>query len=213
VIIGWASDWQSYVPVQQEGWCGYFALPRRVELTEGDRLKFIPVEELRTLRHSPQTYAAFTLGAGERKTVSAGDGISAELIIRIDMEKTDAQALALYVRADAAGNERTRIALDFQSGELTLDLSRSDPRGIEPRRCKIEIGGKELLLHIFLDTCSVELFTGDYKTALTGNIYSNPESREIAIESMGGEIRAAGIETWGLAACAGVNFEETGVKV
>jgi beta-fructofuranosidase len=200
VIIGWASDWRSYAPVQDEGWCGYFALPRRVEFAEDCRLRFIPIEALQALRYAPKQYAPFILKKGERRQIAAGDGISAEIIIHIDREQTGGSGLALDLRADGKGEERTRVTLDFCSGELVFDRSRSDSRGMERRRCTIDTGKKEPLLHIFLDTCSVELFTDDYRIALTGNIYSRPESGSIFIESLGGETRITGIETWGIAA-------------
>jgi beta-fructofuranosidase len=202
VMIGWTSDWAEvdcYGPVQQEGWCGYFALPRRLELASDGRLCFIPVEELQTLRISPQTYGAFTLRSGERRPLEAGDGVSCEVLLRIDAGRTTAAKLTLDLRAGEA--EYTRVELDFRSGELVFDRTHSDASyATGLRRCPVSLKGKaEILLHLFLDTCSVEIFTDDYKTAMTGNIFPQAESSALFIEASGGDIAVAGIATYGLA--------------
>jgi beta-fructofuranosidase len=200
VIIGWAGDWgASYDPARQEGWCGYFALPRRIEPAPGGKLRFIPVEELQSLRESAKSYDFFLLPEGEPLPVQAGDGISCELLLRICLAKTTAQKMTLDLRA--GGDEYTRIELDFRAAELSFDRGHSDAfysSGV--RRSPVELAGKEeILLHIFLDTCSVELFFNDYKTAMTGNIFPRADSSLIFIEAKGGTAAIAGIETYGLA--------------
>jgi beta-fructofuranosidase len=199
VIIGWASDWGNcYGPAQQEGWCGYFALPRRIEPAHDGKLRFIPVEELQSLRESSKTYEFFLLPEGKRLSLQAGDGVSCELLLRICLVKTTAKKMIFDLRAGR--EEYTRVELNFPEAELSLDRGHSDASystGI--RRCPVEIAGKtEIMLHIFLDTCSVEIFFNDYKTAMTGNIFPQPESSSIFIEAKGGTAAIAGIETYGL---------------
>ena len=37
-------------PTYQEGWCGFYNIPREAVLAEDNTLKFIPVKELQNLR-------------------------------------------------------------------------------------------------------------------------------------------------------------------
>jgi sucrose-6-phosphate hydrolase SacC (GH32 family) len=60
-----------------------------------------------------------------------------------------------------------------------------------------------IMLHIFIDTCSVELFFNNYKTAMTGNIFPRPEHSSIFIKAEGGIVAVAGIETYGLSGIGG----------
>jgi beta-fructofuranosidase len=200
VIIGWASDWSNcYGPAPQEGWCGYYALPRKIDLAGDGRLRFIPIEDLQSLRESPKNYDFFLLPEDKRIPLQAGDGISCELLLRICPAKTTAKKMTLDLRV--GGDEYTRVELDFSKAVLSLDRGHSDASyssGI--RQYPIEIAEKvEILLHIFLDTCSVELFFNDYKTVMTGNIFPQPEHSSIFIKAEGGIVAVAGIETYGLA--------------
>jgi beta-fructofuranosidase len=204
VIIGWASDWGNcYGPARQEGWCGYFALPRSVEPSGVGKLRFVPIAELQSLRESPKRYDSFLLSEDKRMPLQAGDGLSCELLLRIGLSKTTARELILDLRSDlrSGGAEYTRVKLDFSRAELSFDRGHSDASyssGI--RRSPVELTGKEeITLHIFLDTCSVELFFNDYQTAMTGNIFPGPESSSIFIEAKGGAAAISGIETYGLA--------------
>jgi beta-fructofuranosidase len=201
VIIGWAGG--CYGPTQQEGWCGYLALPRRIEPARDGKLRFIPIEELQSLRESPKRYNSFLLPEGKRFFLDAGGGVSCELLLRIRLAETTAQKMTLDLRA--GGDEYTRVELDFSAAELSLDRGHSDAfYSFGIRRGQVEIDGiPELLLHIFLDACSVELFFNDYKTVMTGNIFPQPEHASIFIKAEGGGVAVAGIETYGLSGIGG----------
>ena len=46
----WMPFWKDWGPTYQEGWCGFFNIPREAVLAEDNTLKFIPVKELQDLR-------------------------------------------------------------------------------------------------------------------------------------------------------------------
>ena len=52
ILVGWANAWdwmpfwKDWGPTYQEGWCGFFNIPREAVLAEDNTLKFIPVKEL-----------------------------------------------------------------------------------------------------------------------------------------------------------------------
>ena len=55
-MVAWSNEWEwmpffkDWGPTYREGWCGFFNIPREVEMTETGRLRFIPIRELETLR-------------------------------------------------------------------------------------------------------------------------------------------------------------------
>jgi sucrose-6-phosphate hydrolase SacC (GH32 family) len=55
-----------------------------------------------------------------------------------------------------------------------------------------------IMIHIFIDTCPVELFFNDYKAVMTGNIFPHPEHSSIFIKAEGGIIAVADIKTYEL---------------
>ena len=46
----WMPFWKDWGPTYQEGWCGFYNIPREAVLAEDNTLKFIPVKELQNLR-------------------------------------------------------------------------------------------------------------------------------------------------------------------
>ena len=56
ILVGWANAWdwmpfwKDWGPTYQEGWCGFYNIPREAVLAEDNTLKFIPVKELQDLR-------------------------------------------------------------------------------------------------------------------------------------------------------------------
>lgn len=46
----WMPFWKDWGPTYQEGWCGFYNIPREAVLAEDNTLKFIPVKKLQNLR-------------------------------------------------------------------------------------------------------------------------------------------------------------------
>lgn len=98
IIVGWANEWEwmpfwkNWGPTYQEGWCGFFNIPREVRLMPDNTLQFLPIEELKILRTGGHKIECFTVGEEEEK-LQAGDGISFEMKMKIDLGATDAERL------------------------------------------------------------------------------------------------------------------------
>ena len=49
-----------------------------------------------------------------------------------------------------------------------------------------------------MDSISIEVFTDNGRTTMTNNTFSNPESNELSITTVGGRTRLLGLRTYGL---------------
>ena len=49
-----------------------------------------------------------------------------------------------------------------------------------------------------MDSISIEVFTDNGRTTMTNNIFSNPESNELSISTVGGRTLLLGLRTYGL---------------
>ena len=49
-----------------------------------------------------------------------------------------------------------------------------------------------------MDSISIEVFTDNGRTTMTNNIFSNPESNDLSINTVGGRTRLLCLQTFGL---------------
>ena len=62
----WMPFWKDWGPTYQEGWCGFYNIPREAVLAEDNTLKFIPVKELQDLRKNKQEEADILIKEDEK---------------------------------------------------------------------------------------------------------------------------------------------------
>ena len=76
ILVGWANAWdwmpfwKDWGPTYQEGWCGFFNIPREAVLAEDNTLKFVPVKELQDLRKNKQEEADILIKRRREKRTS-----------------------------------------------------------------------------------------------------------------------------------------------
>lgn len=198
----WMPWWKGFGTTAQEGWCGAMSIPREVRV-QGDLLRFLPVEELRSLRKNYRDYGPLHLYEWSRMEIEAGDGVHCEILAVLSLQETAAERLIFQVRcADGVqgGNNRcTKLIFDLREGRLTVDRNGADDWSTGRKSCKLRLLSQEsLLIHIFMDTASVELFTDDYTTAFSTNIYPEEACTELYVRAEGGGASFLSFETWGM---------------
>lgn len=207
VMVTWANNWdwmpwyKDFGPTYQEGWCGAMTLPREVSLDLSDNLlTFKPVGEIEKLRTSPKIYNDIHLSSGETKVIDAGDGISYELILDINLKQSNCTTINLGLRSNE--EKQTMISLNLKTCEIIFDRSNAD--GWSQGVCHTVIrdaGNDKLQVRIFSDTSSLEIYTdgnenSGYKTVLSGNIYPDSTCHGTWIESIDGDLMIDRIQTY-----------------
>ena len=162
-------------------WRGAMTLPRELSLAdtaEGWRLLQSPVST-EALRGTP------------RHLVGAGlvDAAGEVLELRWELDPGLAEVSTLDVRCGPAG-QHTRIGIDHRHGVIWIDRSHSGalPNAAhwQGRREQRWSGAKsQLALHVIVDRCSVEVFSGDGRVALTEVIYPGDASTGVAVLKQG----------------------------
>lgn len=96
-LVGWANAWdlmpfwKDWGPTYQEGWCGFYNIPREAVLAEDNTLKFIPVKELQDLRKNKQEEADILIKEDEKNEYQ--NNFSCNIYNVDDAQKNEVKAI------------------------------------------------------------------------------------------------------------------------
>ncbi len=211
LMVGWANAWdwmpfwKDWGPTYQEGWCGFFSVPREAVLDADGMLKFVPVKELELLREDGVSIQELELVdpvPGDAATSSSGNlslcnGCVFELKMKVDLQKTTASQLILKLRS--VKEKYTEIVFDLAKSEIRFDRSHSDNWSTGVAKCPLNLLGRDTLdIHVYSDKSSVELFSNGYRNNLSCNIYNADENQENYLIAKDGTIAITELNTWKL---------------
>lgn len=207
IMVGWANEWEwmplwkDWGPTFKEGWCGSFNFPREIKMMENGKLQFVPIKEIEIIRENGKQINELIVTENEIE-MNAGDGISFEMKLKIDLEKSDAEKLELDLRC--GGDKKTICLFDFKKAEMSVDRNKADgwSRGISRSVLYLK-EKKELGVHILSDQSSLEIFTNQYQTNHSNNIFAGNEQNQMKIRAYGGNVVLKDIETYGLKTSCG----------
>lgn len=202
ILVAWANGWswmtwwKDWGPSYQEGWCGFFNLPRQVRLMSNHTLQFVPVEELKQLRGSQKRKYDVNVEK-EAEDISGGDGVAFESRLVLDLEKTEADRIKLELRSD--DRKKTVVIFDLKKGQLTVDRNHADGWSTGIGRCNFRVSGKKMLdIHIFSDQSSIEIFSSDYQVNFSCNVFASCSQNRNMVYAEGGRAFFSSIESFGI---------------
>lgn len=201
IIVGWSNAWdwmpfwKDWGPTYKEGWCGFFNIPREVEILEDNTLRFKPIREVETLRSRHEKAEAIILSGASKLEISSGNSL--EVKMTIDLERTQTNEVCLEIRADE--RNYTKVVFDLRDSEIRFDRNKADEwsEGIARGPLKL-INKKELDIHIFIDQSSIELFCNDYQSNLSCNVFARKEQDKNYVFIEEGNLYIKEIESWKL---------------
>ncbi|MFJ5699281.1 glycoside hydrolase family 32 protein [Arthrobacter sp. NPDC093139] len=194
LMIAWMNNWQYAASTPSEGWRSAMSLVREVRLeSRGGR----PV----LIQEAVDPFAAsgtglFTLGRQELEsgiTWLPAEASGDVLRIEAEFEPAGSGKTGLVLRAgsgDAAGLERTVLAYDSATGELSLDRTASGDVGFHEdfpsvERVAVPLIDGRLRLRVFLDRCSVEVFAQDGLATITDQVFPSDSSTAVGLLAEG----------------------------
>ena len=203
IMVAWANAWdwmpfwKDWGPAYREGWNGFFNLPREVRLLPDNTLQFLPVAELRALRSQPLSLSGLTLEPEREFAVAAGDGVSFELRLTIDLARTSAASIDLLLRRGAG--RQVVCTLDLEHAMVYVDRNAADgwSRGVSKSDLFLA-GRKTLDVHVFSDRSSLEIFTSNYTNNHSLNVYAPQEQNGICLVARGGSASIPALESHAL---------------
>jgi beta-fructofuranosidase len=205
IIIAWLNAWdwmpwfKNFGPTFNNNWCGAMSGPRTIELDEDGHLKFMPVEELKSLRGEHYHLDSTIINKETDHFPKSIKGDCIEIKAEFKLKDCHAEEFGFKLRVSASGDEETVLSYLLGTGELQFNRNSSDGWSEGIRKCKLESTGQDTLkLHIYVDTCVVEVFTDEGRTAMSNNIYPSPDSVNLKIFSNGAEVELVSLDIWQL---------------
>lgn len=202
ILVGWANEWEwmplwkDWGPTYKEGWCGSFNIPLEIRMRSDGTLQFCPIEEAAGLRETSVCEDTFIV-TEDTKELRAGDGVSFELKMKIDLEETDADQIELSLRCGEG--KKTVCLFDLKKAEMSVNRNLADgwSRGISRSVMYIK-GKKELDVHILSDQSSLEIFTDQYQNNHSNNIFAGNAQNQLKIRALGGRAVIKDYRSYGL---------------
>ena len=202
ILISWAKGWdwmpfwKDWGPTYKEGWCGSFNIPREVKMNPDHTLRFEPVEELKLLREGACVKEEILLEE-ETMDIPLSDGVSYELKLEIDLGSTTAEKFSLQLRSD---NERkTEVMFDLRDQSMQVSREHADGWSKGASHSPLKMKDREkLLIHIFSDKSSIEVFAENYETNHSCNIFADETQDHNRISVPRGKLKIRSLETWAL---------------
>ena len=82
----------------------------------------------------------------------------------------------------------TKIMFNITDKKITFDRNNSDDYSKGIKTCDLELDSNILSIKILSDTSSLEIYTNNYKTVLTSNIYPSENENKIEMIATDGEV-------------------------
>lgn len=174
ILIAWMDHWASKFPTKEDGWAGAMTIPREIKLNNEGNVRFQPVEELKMLRAKEEQYHELNF---TKSFSPETKGQSIEIKSSFDLSTTNSETFGLKVLKSDDGEEFTEIKYDAKTSKVTVDLNKAGHvSGIASAEVE---PSEELLLHIYIDRCSVELFINNGEKVITNRVYPKNTSNQI----------------------------------
>lgn len=201
IMIGWQNSWtwmpwfNGFGPTVEDKWNGCMSIPREIKLTKDNRLQFIPVKELETLRRECVSFND-KVCSDEGMDLNIGNGVHYELNIDIDLSKTTSNEFSIELRKSK--EKETKITFDLKNKKMIFNRDNSDEYSKGIKICDLDVEGNVLSFKILSDTSSIEIYTNDYTTVLTSNIYPSSEETNIKMTSKDKDVYVSRFEGYAL---------------
>ncbi len=203
VWLGWMSNWQYAGDVPTSPWRSAMSIPRELHLVKTDEgicLLQTPVKELQSLRGEPRRFGGGSVAQANawirKESLLSGP---LELIVELAADSEGPQGVKLFVGKD----EATVVGVDRQRGQVYIDRTRSGNVKFHPKFANVQMAplaarDKPISLHLFIDSCSVEVFVNDGEQVLTVLTFPSSESRGLELFGSPDEATISSLEVWPL---------------
>ena len=189
VAMNWMNTWDYNKLLQNTGnytFNGTYNLPVELGLTKASdgtyRLTQDPVANLDTLRDTDNAVTVSDMKLGQDATVTPLDfhGTTYEIEATFMPDEGSTPTVGFNVRVGSG--EKTRLSYDFATDTITLDRSQSGfilNGAFSTPRSQADVehnADGSITLHVYVDSMSIEAFTGDYAVAGANQIFPSPAS-------------------------------------
>ena len=203
VWVAWASNWAYARQLPTTPWSGQCSIPREVYLHKSGKqvqLRQRPTAELQNLRKEQLANGVYNLAQLEEIISSLRPGPAREILLKFQITQHSEFGLRLRV----SPGEETLVVYNAQKQTLIVDRTRSGkheffPGFAEIHEAHMPANDGNVCLHIFMDTCLLEVFGNDGETVITDLIDPAEHSIGMQIYQSGDVPTQIQITVWELA--------------
>ncbi|EOT45099.1 MULTISPECIES: glycoside hydrolase family 32 protein [Enterococcus] len=203
ILVAWANGWdwmpwwKDWGPTFKEGWCGSFNLPREAILDTDNTVKFVPIEELQSIRKSAEAIHKKSILEKGEFSIPTANGNCFELEMTIDLANSTADSFELRLRSN--DHLATIATFDLRKQILTVSRDNSDDWSQGTTKSNLLLEDEATLkIHLFVDQSSIEIFTDDYKTNHSLNVFAKEDQNRNYVSVAEGTLVINQLETWEL---------------
>jgi fructan beta-fructosidase len=202
IWIGWLNNWHYANTIPTLPWRGLFSIPRELRLRKypkGFRLLQQPIAELRQLRQTLYHVIDTDIATVNTQLVELKMDIAQEIKAEFALGTTREFGIKICT-GDA---EETVIGYNAQKQELFVDRRYSGDNAFSDRfagvhRASLPLEGGKIGMHIFMDSCSVEVFGNDGHTVISDLIFPHSQSTKLEFYALDGDVRLNTLDFWQL---------------
>jgi sucrose-6-phosphate hydrolase SacC (GH32 family) len=193
VMIGWMNNWQYASALPTKPWRGQMTIPRKLTLRttpDGIRLFQEPIDSLQNLQEQPFHLTDQTVEQLNRKLSNVAHALAHTFKIQSTVPLGTAQEVGWKLLADDGSS--TIVGYDTETRRLFVDRRHSGVVGFSrefPVRttAPLSLPGNLLQLQMLVDRCSIEVFAGGGRIAMTNLVFPLVGAQGIQVYSKGGD--------------------------
>ena len=202
IWIAWMNNWEYANAIPTSPWRGAFSIPRELGLRlEAGRLHLIqkPIDELQQLRQSLYHAADLDLSQVNADLSRLKPNMARE--IKVEFTLGSASEFGIVLGTGEA--QQTLIGYDLQAQEMFVDRRRSGDSSFSSEfagvhRALLPPQERKIRLHVFLDTCTVEVFGNDGRAVISDLIFPDPAKVTMQLYADEGDVHLNVLEVWEL---------------
>ncbi len=205
IMFGWLNSWewmpwfQDFGPTVQQNWCGAISLPRVLSLDQTGHLRFTPVREAESLREEHFHWESAVLHPGERLIDHKAGGVSLEIALTCDLQRTTAGEFGLILRANETTGCQTVLRYITKTGELIFDRSRADGCSAQGSQCICPADALgRISFRVYVDSSCVEVYGNGGQVCMTNRIYPDAGCTQTEVYVKDGSAEIVSLDVWTL---------------
>ena len=204
IWIGWLNNWHYANQIPTSPWRGLFSIPRELRLrkySEGLRFVQEPVRELIGIRQP----LYHVIGTDVATVNSELNEVEMDIAGEIQAEFVIDTAREFGIKICTSDAEETVIGYDTQAQEIFLDRRRAGDNAfsvifVAVHRAPLLPERGKINMHIFVDSCSVEVFANDGKIVISDLIFPHSQNINIEFFTRDGDVHLNKVNIWKLRA-------------
>lgn len=196
-IIGWMNNWQYGASIPTDPWRSAMSIPRKLSLrTINQKATLVqePEEKWNAITQGKKT-STFPSVSGNHTLGDIGKAVDIELSFSSREATANGSSFGMIVRASEDFSQQTRVGYNFSTQQVFIDRTISGDVSFDDTFASVyyapllPASNNTVILHIFVDWSSVEVFGGQGQATLTSQIFPSDNATYAQLFSTGGSTK------------------------